>query len=70
MNPTDNQLDPPVQWLWLQGKIAKVDDVVKFQKGMWDCSDAGMVLYRITGATEDGLETGTANDVKNSIEFY
>ncbi|MEM8765681.1 MAG: hypothetical protein AAGD88_17835, partial [Bacteroidota bacterium] len=59
--------DPRIQWVWLQGKIAEVDDVVKFQKGKWDCSDAGMVLYWITGATNGGLRLGTVVDVKKIL---
>jgi hypothetical protein len=59
--------DPRLQWVWLQGKIAEVDDVVKFQKGKWDCSDAGMVLYWITGATQGGLNLGTVDDVKHIL---
>lgn len=62
--------DPRIQWVWLQGKIAEVDDVVKFQKGKWDCSDAGMVLYWLTGATKGGLEQGTVNDVKEMLLSY
>ncbi|WP_282179429.1 hypothetical protein [Maribacter stanieri] len=62
-----NHTDPRIQWVWLQGKIAEVDDVVKFQKGKWDCSDAGMVLYWLTGATNGGLELGTVNDVKSLL---
>ena len=62
--------DPRIQWVWLQGKIAEVDDVVKFQKGKWDCSDAGMVLYWITGATNGGLEQGTVDHVKNILLHY
>ena len=62
-----NHPDPRVQWVWLQGKIAEVDDVVKFQKGKWDCSDAGMVLYWITGATNGGLRLGTVEDVKSIL---
>lgn len=65
-----NHPDPRVQWVWLQGKIAEVDDVVKFQKGKWDCSDAGMVLYWITGATNGGLNMGTVNDVKSLLLSY
>ncbi|MFY0606473.1 MAG: hypothetical protein JXR10_07155 [Cyclobacteriaceae bacterium] len=42
--------DHRAQWIWLMGKMAEVDDVVKFQKGKWDCSDAGMIYYWITGA--------------------
>lgn len=45
-----NHSDDRLQWVWLMGKMAEVDDVVKFQKGKWDCSDAGMVYYWITGA--------------------
>jgi hypothetical protein len=60
--------DPRIQQVWVQGKIAEVDDVVKFQKGYWDCSDAGMVLYWITGANvNDGLKTGTVDDVKKIL---
>ncbi len=59
-----NHPDSRLQQIWLQGKIAEVDDVVKFQKGKWDCSDAGMILYWITGATNGGLELGTVKNVK------
>ncbi|AWW33321.1 hypothetical protein DN752_23385 [Echinicola strongylocentroti] len=62
--------DPRIQWVWLMGKIAEVDDVVKFQKGKWDCSDAGMVLYWITGATSGGVELGTVEDVKKLLLDY
>jgi hypothetical protein len=62
-----NHPDPRIQWVWLQGKIAEIDDVVSFQKGKWDCSDAGMVLYWITGATNGGLEVGTVDDVKKLL---
>lgn len=62
-----NHDDPRIQWVWLQGKIAEVDDVVKFQKGKWDCSDAGMILYWITGATNGGLQLGTVTDVKSLL---
>ncbi len=62
--------DSRIQQVWLQGKIAEVDDVVKFQKGKWDCSDAGMVLYWITGATQGGLKQGTVDDVKALLLEY
>jgi len=65
-----NHPDPRIQWVWLQGKIAEVDDVVRFQKGKWDCSDAGMVLYWITGATNGGLQQGTVGDVKSILQKY
>ena len=60
--------DSRIQQVWIQGKIAEVDDVVRFQKGKWDCSDAGMVLYWITGANVNGgLKTGTVDDVKTIL---
>ncbi len=63
--------DSRIQQVWLQGKIAEVDDVVKFQKGKWDCSDAGMVLYWITGANvHNGLQTGTVENVKSLLLEY
>ena len=66
-----NHPDPRIQWIWVIGKVAEVDDIVKFQKGKWDCSDAGMVLYWITGANINaGLEQGTVEDVKNILLKY
>ena len=65
-----NHADDRVQFVWLMGKMAEVDDVVKFQKGKWDCSDAGMVLYWITGATKGGLEAGSVENVKSMLLDY
>lgn len=63
-----NHPDPRMQWIWTIGKIAEVDNIVKFQKGKWDCSDAGMVLYWITGANiNNGLKEGTVADVKSIL---
>ena len=63
--------DARIQQVWIQGKIAEVDDVVKFQKGRWDCSDAGMLLYWITGANvNNGLKEGTVKDVKTLLLNY
>ena len=65
-----NHTDSRVQWLWVMGKIAEVDDVVRFQKGKWDCSDAGMLLYWITGATNNGLQAGSVEQVKSILTDY
>ncbi len=66
-----NHPDDRIQFVWLMGKMAEVDDVVKFQKGKWDCSDAGMVLYWITGANvKDGLKQGTVDDVELLLLDY
>lgn len=66
-----NHEDDRIQFVWVMGKMAEVDDVVKFQKGKWDCSDAGMVLYWLTGANvNDGLKAGSVNVVKTLLEDY
>lgn len=65
-----NHADDKLKFVWLMGKMAEIDNVVKFQKGKWDCSDAGMILYWITGATNGGLKEGTVNDVKKMLIGY
>ncbi|AUS06308.1 hypothetical protein [Pseudotamlana carrageenivorans] len=65
-----NHKDDSVKFVWLMGKLAEVDDVVKFQKGKWDCSDAGMVLYWITGATNNGIKLGTVEHVRSLLENF
>ncbi|WPR70140.1 hypothetical protein SLW70_09270 [Flavobacterium sp. NG2] len=65
-----NHPDDRMQFVWLMGKMAEIDNVVKFQKGYWDCSDAGMVLYWITGATNGGLKEGKVEDVKTLLLNY
>ncbi|WP_220763548.1 hypothetical protein [Flavobacterium sp. UMI-01] len=65
-----NHPDDRMQFVWLMGKMAEIDNVVKFQKGYWDCSDAGMVLYWITGATNGGLKEGKVEDVKALLHNY
>lgn len=65
-----NHPDSRIQQVWLQGKIAEVDDVVKFQKGKWDCSDAGMILYWLTGATDGGTKQPTVAEVKEILTGY
>ncbi|WP_147676509.1 hypothetical protein [Algibacter pacificus] len=63
--------DPRIRLLWTLGNIAELDNVVKFQKEKWDCSDAGMVLYWITGANVNGgLEAGGINVVKTLLEDF
>ncbi|MGQ1783626.1 MULTISPECIES: hypothetical protein [unclassified Saccharicrinis] len=63
--------DHRMQWVWLMGKMAEVDDVVKFQKGKWDCSDAGMVYYWITGANVNKGEIQPAvYDIKAMLLNY
>ena len=66
-----NHTDSRIQLLWTIGKLAEVDNVVKFQKGKWDCSDAGMILYWITGANVNhGLKAGGPDVVKKILLDY
>lgn len=66
-----NHPDDRIQWVWLMGKMAEVDDVVNFQKGYWDCSDAGMVLYWMTGANvNNGLRAGSVDDIRALFENF
>ncbi len=66
-----NHEDDRIQFVWLMGKMAEVDDVVRFQKKRWDCSDAGMVLYWITGANAaGGVEAGNPEDIKEIMLNY
>lgn len=59
-----NHSDPRISWLWTQVDIAEKDDVVRFQKGKADISDAGMMFYWITGANvHGGYATPTMDDV-------
>lgn len=66
-----NHPDDRIQWVWIMGKMAEVDNVVKFQKGRWDCSDAGMIYYWITGANVNKGEIQPAvYDVKKILLDY
>ncbi|GGD04221.1 hypothetical protein [Hyunsoonleella pacifica] len=66
-----NHPDSRLNWVWLMGKIAEVDNVVKFQKGKWDCSDAGMIYYWITGANvNDGEIQPAVYQVKDLLLDY
>jgi hypothetical protein len=62
--------DSRIQWIWTIGKIAEVDNIVKFQKGKWDCSDAGMLLYWMTGATNGGAQDASVSYVKSILTDY
>lgn len=63
--------DPRMRLIWSIGNIAEIDNIVKFQKGKWDCSDAGMVLYWITGANvNNGSKQGNMEEVKKILLNY
>ncbi len=66
-----NHQDPRIRLIWTIGNLAEIDNIVNFQKGKWDCSDAGMILYWITGANvNNGLKAGSVDVVKNLLNEY
>jgi len=56
--------DPRMKWIWKQLAYAEQDGVIKFQTGKFDCSDAGMVYWWISGANASGNRNATANEIK------
>ncbi|MCM2374181.1 glycosyl hydrolase [Aporhodopirellula aestuarii] len=59
--------DKNLQWIWQQLAYAEQDGVVKFQTNHFDCSDAGMVYWWITGANQIGNRDSTPNDIKHML---
>ena len=51
------------RWIWEQLDYAERDGVVKFQMGHFDCSDAGMDYWWITGADQGGNKHATPDDI-------
>ncbi len=50
---------PGIAWIWKQLKYAEQDGVVRFQADRFDCSDAGLIHWWITGASAGGNRTST-----------
>ncbi len=68
--------DSRVNWLWERGKFAADDAYgeLKFKfpaiAGKFDCSDAGMTLYWLTGATNGGLQNGGPPEIEQMLNTY
>lgn len=65
--------DPKINWLWQRGEYA-ANQAFKDRKfaygpiqGKFDASDAGMVLYWLTGAYPNGLQQGTPADIRRLL---
>ena len=56
-----------IAWIWSRLKYAEQDGVVRFQSNKFDCSDAGMVYWWITGATEGGIKDSSPKDMKEML---
>ena len=58
---------PEIRWIRKQFEYAEQDGVVKFQTNKFDCSDAGMVHWWITGANVGGNKHATPADIKQLL---
>ena len=65
--------DPRIQWLWERGEFAAnrafVDPSFKYRAiaEKFDCSDAGMALYWLTGADNGGIQEGSPEDIRKIL---
>ncbi|MFK7850924.1 MAG: hypothetical protein AB8D78_08090 [Akkermansiaceae bacterium] len=64
-----NHEEPRIAWIWEQLKYAEQDEVVGFQKNKFDCSDAGMVYWWITGASEGGNAKSTPREIRELLQM-
>ena len=59
--------DANMKWIWDQLAYAEQDGVVKFQTNQFDCSDAGMVYWWITGADQAGNANATPATIASML---
>jgi hypothetical protein len=62
-----NHSHPGIAHIWDMLAYAEQDGVVDFQANRFDCSDAGMVYWWITGANEGGNNSATVFDIKDML---
>ncbi|MGJ8696582.1 MAG: hypothetical protein ACSHYF_09710 [Verrucomicrobiaceae bacterium] len=60
----ENHVRPEIAWIWDQLKYAEQDGVVGFQANKFDCSDAGMVYWWLSGATNGGNKNSTPAEMQ------
>lgn len=61
--------DSGIGWIFENLSYAEQDGVVSFQANKFDCSDAGMIYWWITGANQGGSKTSTPADVKELLLY-
>lgn len=66
-NWASNHPVPGISWIWSQLKYAEQDGVVAFQANKFDCSDAGMLYWWITGAENGGNRNATPVEIKDLL---
>ena len=57
-----------IKWIWNQLAYAEQDGVVKFQTDKFDCSDAGMVYWWITGSDSSGNKLSTPIEIGELLQ--
>jgi hypothetical protein len=62
-----NHENPAYHFMWEMLAYAEQDGVVPFQANKFDCSDAGMIYWWITGANKGGNNFATPSDVKDML---
>ena len=58
--------DPRFTFIWEMMAYAEQDGIVPFQANKFDCSDAGMIYWWITGANQGGNKDSTAQGSNQS----
>ena len=59
--------EPGIAWIWENLNYAEQDGVVAFQENKFDCSEAGMIYWWITGANLGGLKTSSPVEMKELL---
>lgn len=62
-----NHPNKAIKWIYGRLQYAEQDGVVRFQTNHFDCSDAGMVYWWITGADMGGNQKPTPADMKKML---
>ena len=62
-----NHSDSGIAFIWEMMAYAEKDGVVPFQTNKFDCSDAGMIYWWITGADNGGNKHSTPKEIKEVL---
>ncbi|WP_395344417.1 hypothetical protein PN836_006530 [Ningiella sp. W23] len=62
-----NHKNKGYRFMWEMLAYAEQDGVVPFQTNKFDCSDAGMIYWWITGANEGGNNFATPSDIQDML---
>ena len=60
--------DKGIAFIWEMMAYAEQDGVVPFQSNKFDCSDAGMIYWWITGADKNGNKHANHEDIRAMID--